>query len=131
MFLFRKAMPAARMIKTAPEEVGLSSKSSVEVHNLPRGVTEAEVEGLFPGLDVQQVVLLRGPDLGCALVEFAEAEAADAAEKSTRRFALRGAPVIVRKPRVAILTSGSGQTFALAPGARPAKVFSHLNFFEL
>ncbi len=113
-------MPAARMIKTAPEEVGLTSKSSVEVHNLPRGVTESEVEGLFPGLDVQQVVLLRGPDLGCALVEFSDSETADAAEKSTRRFALRGAPVIVRKPRVAIMTSGSGQTFALAPGARTA-----------
>jgi chemotaxis protein histidine kinase CheA len=120
--LLFKAMPAARMIKTVPEEVGLTSRASVEVHNLPRGVSEEEVEGLFPGLDVEQVVLLRGPDLGCALVEFADGDAADAAERSSssRRYALRGAPVLVRKPRVAVLTSGSGQTFALAPGARTA-----------
>lgn len=70
----------------------------MELHNLPRGVTEAEIEALFNGIEVQQVVLLRGPDLGCGLVEFSDPETADSVEK-VRRFVFSGLVLKVKNVR--------------------------------
>lgn len=99
------------------------------MHNLPRGSTEDEVRALFSGTaEIRRVALLRGPDLGCAMVEFPDVRSAEVAERSAQRLELRGVTVLLRRPRSVVGTTGSGQTFALNPGAVVASPLSPMDF---